>query len=411
MLSIVLSAAVAVQTSAPVPRPPDPIIDIVKYVLPISETSPGRYAGAGWDQLIADGANSQFFMIGEQHGVADIVRFATTAQRVLAERGYTHAAIEVGPWSTDVAERQIRSGQGKLAAYLRKPGYRISIPFLFQQEEVHLAEQIVGSSPDRVDALWGLDQEFVFSGPVVVDVLGGLARTSGERASVLALASRVTAKPELIGAAPWAENAALETAFAGNPKGREVVAALKLSNEIYAPFTGRGGTGYEGNLRRENYLKANFVKAFNAAEKRNGRPPKVFLKFGGNHAQKGFTGTNVPGLGNFLAEWGAARNFSFTNIMVECVGGQAHNPIEDKHLPCEAYYSKDSAIARMPKPDRMTLVDLRPLRPLLRRMTDLDEESRKLILSFDYYLAIKDVRPATATASLRREAEHEGQSR
>jgi hypothetical protein len=69
-------------------------------------------------------------------------------------------------------------------------------------------------------------------------------------------------------------------------------------------------------------------------------------------------------------------------------------------VPCEAYYSKDSAIARMPKPDRMTLVDLRPLRPLLSRLTDLDEESRKLILSFDYYLAIKDVRPATATAPL-----------
>ena len=146
-------------------------------------------------------------------------------------------------------------------------------------------------------------------------------------------------------------------------------------------------------------MKANFVRRFEAARKRIGRAPKVFLKFGGYHAQKGFTGTNVPGLGNFLYEWGLSQNLGFTNVMVECVGGNAHNPIKTGSAPCQPYFSPNSAFAKLPKSNRYTLVDLRPLRPLLRRMTSLDQESRQLILSFDYYLAIKDVTPATPVAT------------
>jgi hypothetical protein len=52
----------------------------------------------------------------------------------------------------------------------------------------------------------------------------------------------------------------------------------------------------------------------------------------------------------------------------------------------------------MTKPNRLTLIDLRPLRPLLRRMPDLDQQSRQVILSFDYYLAIKDVKASTSVA-------------
>ena len=404
MFAILSTIALAIAAQAPgaVPAPPPSAHQALEgHVLRIEETAPGRYSGAGWDRLIADGAASHFFMIGEQHGVADIVKFAAAVHQALVPHGFTHAAYEVGPWSTDFAEGLIRSGEGKLATYLRQPGKELSLPFLFEQEEIDLAEQIVRLSPDKADALWGLDQEFIRSGAVVADLLTRWSRTPAERSAVDAFNAKLSANPDLVGLAPWAEMAGLETAFGGNAPAREFIAALQLSNEIYAPFTGRGGFGYDANLRRENYMKTNLVGRFLAAEERNGRAPKVFLKFGGYHAQKGFTGTNVPGLGNFLYEWGLARGLGFTNVMVECVGGRANNPIKGGSVPCQPYFSAESAIARLPKPNRLTLIDLRPLRPLLRRMTDLDPESRQLILSFDYYLAIKDVAPATLAAKAR----------
>jgi hypothetical protein len=397
-MSQILLGLAAVAQAAATP-PPDPSVELAKNVLAIEETAPGQFNGAGWDRLVADGAASQFMMIGEQHGSGDIARFEAAVQRAMFKAGYTNVAYEIGPYSAVYAEMLMRSGSGKLAAYLRKPGNGFAFPFIFFGEELAMAEQAVAASPDKVDAIWGLDQEFAAAAPVVIDLLRPLAKTPAEKAGLDAFTAKAKANPQLIAAAPWTEFSDLEVAFARNPKARDLIAALKLSNEIYAPFTGRGGRGYDANLARETYMKVNFAKSFAAAEKRTGRPPKVFLKFGGYHAQKGVTGTNVLGLGNFLYEWGQPRGFKLTNVMVECVGGESLNPQTNKPIPCEPYFAPDSAIAKLPKPSRYTLVDLRPLRPLLRRMTGLDQESRTLILSFDYYLAIKDVKAASFVAA------------
>jgi hypothetical protein len=394
-------AAVAQAATATPPAPLDPAAEIAKNVLVVEEATPGEFGGAGWDRLVADGVASQFMMIGEQHGSGDIARFEAAVQRAMFKAGYTNAAYEIGPFSADYAERLIRSGTGQLASYLRKPGNGFAFPFLFFGEELAMAEQAIAASPDKADAIWGLDQEFAAASPVIIDLLRPLAKTPAQKSGLEAFVGKAKANPQIIAAAPWSEFSGLEAAFANNARARDLIAALKLSNEIYSPFTGRGGFVYDANLRRETYMKVNFAQRFAAAEKRTGRAPKVFLKFGGYHAQKGVSGTNVLGLGNFLYEWGQPRGFKLTNVMVECVGGESLNPMANKPIPCAPYFAADSAFAKLTKPDRYTLVDLRPMRPLLRRMASLDQESRTLILSFDYYLAIKDVKAATFVAAQR----------
>lgn len=392
------AAATVTQGTNATPPAPSAIEAISAVQLPISESADGQYAGPGWDQLIADGTKAQFFMIGEQHLTHDIATFAKAAQKALASRGYTHAAFEVGPYSMRHAEGLIRSGSGKLAEYIRQPGHGFVYPFLFFTEEVELMEQVVATSPDKAHALWGVDQEFVASGPVAVELLQGWAMNDAQRQAVSALEAKLASAPQMVGDKPWTEFAALESAFANHPQASRYLRELKLSNEIYAPFTGRGGSGYEANLARETYMKRNFLEQFDDAQRRTGRSPKVFMKFGGYHAQKGFSGTNVPALGNFLYEWGLSHDHDLVNVMVECVGGLARNPQTQETMPCEPYFSKDALLSKLPKPNRLTLLDLRPLRKQLRRLPDLDQESKQVILSFDYYLAIKDVTPGTPVA-------------
>ncbi len=304
-LALALLAAAASQQSAPGPGPVrlNSIEEIARNRLVIEQVGPGRFRGAGWDKLIADGAAAHVFMIGEQHGTADIARFGAAVHRALATQGYTHAAYEMGPYSTDVAEQVIRSGKGQLAAYIRKPGNALSLPFLFYQEEVDLAEQIVAASPDRANALWGLDQEFAAAGPIIAELLRRWATNPAERSAADAFAAKAATAPQLIATEPWSHSD-IEKAFRNNRRAKRLLEEIRLSNEIYAPFTGRGGSGYEANLLRETYMKNNYAARSVGAERRNGKRPKVFLKFGGYHAQKGFTGTNVPGLGNHLYEIG-----------------------------------------------------------------------------------------------------------
>lgn len=398
LLAGILVLAMSVQ---PAPAPTDRTSrDLVaEQQLPIARTSAG-YGGAGWDRLVADGAAAQFFMIGEQHATADIALFATALHAELARRGYTHAAMEVGPYSTAFAESLIRSGQGRLAEYIRRPGHSFALPFLFFQEEVDLAERIVAASPDREHGLWGVDQEFIGSGPIALALLERHAATPAQREAVARFAERVRAEPMLVGQLGAAELDPLAGAFAGNSEANELIEALRLSSEIYRPFFRRDGPTYPANLRRENYMKANFLRHFAEAERRLGSAPRVFLKFGGYHAMRGHSGTNVPAFANFLAEWGLSRGFGLVNMMVDCDGGQALNPQTNEVGPCEPYFGRDTVIGSMARTGPLTLIDLRPLRAQLPRMRDLDPLTRQTILAFDYYLVIKDVRAATPVAAL-----------
>ncbi len=397
-LVAISALAMSVQPGAAPERPSSEIIADHRLAI----AGDGQvFSGPGWDRLLAEAEAAQFFMIGEQHATADIARFATALHAELARRGYSHAALEIGPWSTEFAEQQVRSGTGRLREYIKAPGHGFTLPFLFFQEEIDLVEQVVRASPDREHALWGVDQEFIGSGPIVAVLLRDLADNPAERAAAAEFAGRSSADPMLVGSIDADALDRLTEAFAGNPPALELIAALKLSSEIYAPFLGRpGSSAYEGNLRRENYMKTNFVRHFAEAEARLGAPPKVFMKFGGYHAMRGMTGTNVPGFGNFIAEWGLPRGFSMVNIMIDCAGGDALDPQTNRPGPCDPYFGPETLIGAMARKDRMTLIDLRALRPGLRRMTDLDPLSRQTILAFDYYLVIENVRAATPVAAL-----------
>ena len=373
---------------------------VAEHKIPISRSGPETFSGPGWERLMADGRRAQFFMVGEQHGVRDIALFVKAAHKELARTGgYTHSALEVGPYSTDFAENLIRQGPGRLAAYIGQPGHGFTIPFLFFAEEIALTEQIVESSPDKENALWGLDQEFVGAAPIAIHYLRSRARTPAQRTAVDGFASKSAGNPFFVSAMKAADLEPLRIAFSEDAEAVGLVDALRLSNEIYQPFTGGGGPIQPANLKRENYMKTNFARQFEATERRLGAPPKVFMKMGGYHAMRGHSGTDVPSLANFLAEWGLPRGFELVNLMVDCNGGEALNPQTGKPAPCEPYFGKDTLFGRLAT-EEVTLIDLRALRPKLGALKDVDAKTRQTILAFDYYLTIRDGKAASPVAAV-----------
>jgi hypothetical protein len=205
-----------------------------------------------------------------------------------------------------------------------------------------------------------------------------------------------------VGAAPQEEIDALVAAFAdGSPEARELVDAIVLSHRVYGPFTRRTGPIYFGNLERENYLKRNFLMHFQSAEDRLGYAPKALFKFGGFHMERGLSGTNVPSFGNFVMEWGRARDFQTVHVMIDCLSGEAWAIQQNKPQPCTPYaLEEDSPLFEALKGRETALVNLAALRPLLRSSTPIDAKTRDLILSFDYYLALSDVKAGTPGGDL-----------
>ncbi|MBV9528658.1 hypothetical protein [Sphingomonas sp.] len=394
-------AGTAVALMAPsAPKTLDPAATVREHVQPITRVSATGFSGPAWDALVADGAGAQFTMVGEQHGSGSIALFETALHRELARRGYTHSAYEVGPYSARFAESLIRSGDGRLAQYIAAPGHGFTIPFFFFGEESKMAEDMVRMSPDKHEAIFGLDQEFVGSGPILGSDLQAMARNDGQKRAVAAFQAASAADPMFIGKISDAQVASLDEAFRGNPEAEALIDAIRTSARIYKPFITGVGTIYDANLERENYMKMNFIRQFAAAARRNGKAPKVFFKFGGYHAMRGFSGTDVPALTNFLSEWGRPQGYRVMNLLVDCIGGQAMNPQTNKPEACESYFGDDSILRQtVANGPPVQVVDLRALRPLLPKLK-LDNATRTVVLAFDYYVAIRDGVAATPLGAL-----------
>lgn len=398
ILAIALAAPLVAQDATP-----DPFSAAIQdNTLDIARDTDGNLSGPGWDRLMTEADDAQFFLIGEQHATADIAIAAAKIHAGLAARDYEYMVVELGPWSTRHTEKLIREGTGELREYIATPGHQFILPFLMFAEEIDLVEQAVALSPHLGDALWGVDQEFLGAGPVILAELEKLAVTDDQKTAVAAFAAGSGANPMYLGVAPDKDIEALEAAFAdASDDARELVSSIRLTHTVYGPFMRRTGTGYDANLMRENYMKDNFLTHFRTAEQRDGKAPKVSFKFGGYHLERGHSGTNVPSLGNFILEWSRSRGFTSVNVMMDCVGGEAYQIMQGGPGKCTSYALRDgSPILAALKGKEVALVDLAALRPMLSRQKELDDKTRDLILSYDYYLALSDVKTATPVADI-----------
>lgn len=360
----------------------------------------GRLAGPGGDWLVEAADRAHFFMVGEQHATADIARLATAMVRSFRPLGYQRAAVEVGPWSTPVMEAMLRDGDA-LERYLAGEGRALTFPFFFFTEEIEFGRTLVELSDLDADALWGLDQEFIAAAPVLLDLLAEWADDDVTRAAVARAREQAAADPMWLGGADDAQIRALAAAFATrrDHRARRLIDAIVLSRSIYAPFVGRGGSVWEANRARERYMKRNFQMQLVAAETA-GMTPKVFLKFGANHVFDGRSPTHVLSLGNFVREIAWSRGLEAVNVHVDCRGGRMRDPRSADAVPCTSYLlDADSSIASHLSDEGAVLIDLRALRPHARLWQDFDQKSQKLIWSFDAYIAIPDVAPATIVAA------------
>jgi hypothetical protein len=397
-IALALSASIAAQETKP-----SFVEAASEHVYSIERSEPEEFHGEGWDRLITAAHRVDFFLVGEQHAAKDIAQFEKALHASVAPKGYEHMVVEVGPWSTRHAEALLRSDQEDgLGTFIASEGNRFTLPFLFFREEIDLVEQAVRLSPHPDKVLWGVDQEFLGAGPILVNQLRELADTDPQKAAVEKLAQGVASNFMYLGAAPDEDIVALKAAFAdGSTEAKSLVDAIVLTHRVYGPFVRGTGPIYPANLERENYMKDNFLIHFQAAEQRLGYAPKAFFKFGGYHMERGLSGTNVPSFGNFILEWSRSQGLSSTNVLVDCYGGEVFAIMSGGPAPCDSYALDEGSPLLNALGDReIALIDLAALRPALPRYRDLDAKTRDLILSYDFYVAIKDVKPQTPVADL-----------
>jgi hypothetical protein len=258
----------------------------------------------------------------------------------------------------------------------------------------------------RSRPVWGLDQ--AFGSTVLLEELARSAPNPGAAAAVASLLEEARSaerlKPAPAGAGVPARLFRTSTLGA---RARELLPRYRALREAYQPRAGSRAdeligalessarifennrraseepTGLLSTTEREAWMKARFLREYRAAEKRDGRAPKVVYKAGSLHVTRGLTRTGVFTLGGMLHE------FAVTN------GGRA---ISLQLIPMGTWYAKPDDISAdyrvlHPRfdPKQGSIVDLRPLRAHYHngetfglKTADERRDFRNLIFSHDF---------------------------
>lgn len=374
----------------------------------------GRLAGAGKEFLLREAHSAQFFLIGEEHGLAENPLFAAAFLREL--KGYRYFAAEIGALTATQLESaaQRKPVRQVLADFNHR--YPFSLPFFNWLEEGTLLETALQLPRSKGPILWGLDQEFYFSPVYHFERLRQLAPDTNARAVVQEYYEKTQAElaraiqthnpgSAFIVTATTTDFDKLDTAFGSkNAEARQILRALRESAEIYQKNT--RGAIYANNLQRSQLLKRNFMAYYNAAHATD-KQPKVFFKFGAGHVMRGRNYTNVFDLGNFVSEFAAAQGTSSFHVLLMAAGGTYNKYFPfvgneadkgKKLVPANVYFFADvQPLLALADTPGWKVIDLRPLRPMLgtRTLPNLPRGMADLLTSFDAVVLVDEAHPTT----------------
>ena len=237
--------------------------------------------GPAMDQLLAEAKASQFFLVGEFHGGVEPPRLTAALFRAFQPFGYHHLAVEMGPITTARLETLARSPHGLDA--IRDLSVHSPFALMFEgwrEEAALLVDAVhVARLPAAQAAVWGLDQEFIFSGRLHFDRLAQLAATPVSRVAwwrrmrTRALAGEIfphtaaSAPPFLLTATP-ADFDRLAAAFPGEGEAARLVAELRASARVYQEA--HAGDVGRASLDRAALLQRHFDEDYSA-----GRDPRA----------------------------------------------------------------------------------------------------------------------------------------
>lgn len=295
---------------------------------PIS-ISDGRLEQSGGRLLVEEGKASRFFLVGEEHGVAETPALVQALLTELRPAGYNTFAIEVSPLQGERLDAIARGPRASERLDSLMATWYSAVPFYTLAEERALLASAMspqGSLPSM--RIWGLDYD-VSADRMFLRELETLApprgRAAVRRARELADSGFAgvarPGRPDPSKLFAWSAPDSLFTALREalgarpSPRARAIVDMFERTARINRLFL--SGRGYESNLMRSAYLRENFSKHFAAAERAGPNlTPRVLFKFGGSHMMRGLNYTHTLDIGTAAAVTAEARGERSFNVLI-----------------------------------------------------------------------------------------------
>jgi hypothetical protein len=391
---------------------PDPLAAAAAENRSIIRPENDGFSGDGWSRLIAEGSAAQFFLIGEEHGIAENPQLAAALFSELTHAGYSRLAIEVSPFMAALMDDALADDDmAGLSALFAKPGGQPA--FFGMAEEAEMLSSIRAELPDANNVLWGTDYEVLGDRQMLQALEAMDNKPDAATAALVALRADSDA-----GWAKYEETRGPQFvfSFAGDPQlVRDVELAWPSRSEEAAWILDQieetleinllflSGNNYASNKRRAEWLRENFLRHWRTA-KASGETPRVMAKFGASHMVRGRNSNGVFDLGTTLPELAALEQRETVSLMVLPGHGSTVAVLDPTAMTYRQGPAKDGYTQGMnlfyeaAYEDGYTLFDLRKLRPIMPKTKNLDHDAlARTIHGFDYLLIMTG---STASSAL-----------
>lgn len=292
----------------------------------------GHLTGPGMPILKAALDDSQFVMVGEDHGIAQIPAFYAGLCELVGPASFHTMAIETGPLVARELEQWVQQGDGRKQLLAFEKQFPESIAFYNWSEEYDLLSRCAGSATGGQFHLWGLDQELMGTprllltriveqhpGPEATNEAQRLLQKNDEARAVAAKTGNPgdmfmfsTSDEELNRFRDLLRRE-------GNARANSLIDALMESREIYQK--NMDGRGFESNRQRALLMKKTFTENYGVAVRAESKPPKILFKFGAWHMFKGMNPLHNNDMGNFVTELADGQSMKSVHILILGVKG------------------------------------------------------------------------------------------
>ena len=335
------------------------------------------FSGPAWDKLLDEGRDAQFFLLGEEHGIAENPNLAAALYRELATSGYERFVIEVSPTMAEKLDAAARKGGIKgLRSLYAQPGGEPA--FFGMQEEAEMLVAIRQISSETTPVFWGVDYE-VLGDRQLIKTLEDMPKPAAAAEALAALAAASdaswekhgeTRNPKFIfsfGGDPQLVRAVRASWPRRNAKASNILHTLEETLEINAMYL--SGQNWSSNERRAELIRQNFLRHWQA-ETSNGNMPRLMAKMGASHLVRGRSNTEAFDLGTLLPELAAINGSKAFSLLVLPGEGAMTAVLDPANLTYNPSAAKDGyandliPLTSVAESDGFTLIDLRPLRAI-----------------------------------------------
>jgi len=347
---------------------------------------------------------SQFLMIGEQHGIKEVAEFATALSKKSFEEGFEFLCVETDPYVAEKLESLATIDMDYINSFVQQ--FPFAVPFYDTKEEFELIRKFTSATNNADENIWGIDQMYMGSPRFAFNILSEEAKNDKSQSLIAEYVEAAKSQfnsflksnnplqlPMMQLKDSDFERLAKQFNTNSDTKVTQLITDLQTSQEIYQHVF--SGENYWNNYKRSKLMKRQFMDYYNRTTAQD-KIPKVILKFGAVHTSKGLSPVHLYDLGNMVSELAEMNGSKAANFKITAVKGESL----DYTGAINTFNNSKNLIPEIKKlyeenddNKKWIFIDLKSIRSELPHAEI--EKIKDFVFTYDYWIIIPQANPLT----------------